>query len=308
MNVNLTVIIPIYNDEQVLNELIQRLQNVLIRISLNSEIILIDDGSSDNSFVKMQQLKEKNKNLTLVKLTRNFGQINAITAGLDIAKYENIVLMDSDLQDPPELIEDMLNSYLSQECDMIIAKRETREDSFFKKIVSKLFNNTVYYFTNVKIEKGLGVFRIMRKETYEKVKNLKEVTSSKLSLLYWSGFNYKTIPLKRDKRFAGKSGYTLRKMFNIALDRLFSYSLWPLRAASIIGVLTSFFSFFYGVVIIIKKLFMAITVPGWTTYIVLLLFLFGINFIILGIIGEYIGRIYLETKQRPLYVVAKIIQ
>ncbi|HOF90493.1 MAG: glycosyltransferase family 2 protein [Rikenellaceae bacterium] len=304
--INMSVVIPVYYDQDVLPKLYDRLIPVMEKISTQFEIILIDDGSKDNSFNVIKQLKKKDDRIVAVRLTRNFGQANAITAGLDLAQYEYITIMDSDLQDPPEFIEDLLKACMESDTDMAIARRKTRKDTWIKRTVSKFFNKLTYYATTIKIEQGLGVFRVLKREAYLKIKNVPEITGTTLSLLYWGGFDYVAIDMDRDKRQAGSSGYTLRKMFKLALDRIFSYSLWPLRIATLIGFVMAGFSFIWALLILIKRIFFTISVAGWTTNIVLILLLFGINYIIMGIIGEYVGRIYMETKQRPKYIIGKI--
>lgn len=306
-NISLSVVIPVYNDQEVLPKLIERLIPVLNRITSTYEVILIDDGSSDDSFQKMKELKLINSNLMLVKLMRNFGQSNAITAGLDLANHAYIVIMDSDLQDPPEFIEQLLDALLKNDCDMAIAKRIERKDPWLKMKVSVLFNSISYAATSIKVKPGMGVFRIIKKSAFDKIKSVPELTGTTLSLMYWGGFNYVTVDLIRDARFAGNSGYTFRKMYRLAMDRIFSYSLWPLRLATLFGIMISMISFLFGIILIVRKFLMAITVAGWTSNIVLILFLFGVNFFIIGIMGEYIGRIYLESKGRPKYIIDKIL-
>jgi polyisoprenyl-phosphate glycosyltransferase len=308
LNCHISVIIPVYNDEEVLAELYKRLIPALEKITITFEIILIDDGSKDNSFKVLKSLKKEDNRLVLLKLTRNFGQSNAITAGLDHAQYQYIVIMDSDLQDPPEFIEKLLNACIDNECDMAIARRISRKDSWFKKQISGVFNKVSQLATSIKVTQGMGVFRVITKDSYDKIRQIQEVTGTSLSLLYWGGFDYVTVDIERDARYAGDSGYTIRKMFHLAMDRIFSYSLWPLRLATLFGVTIACISFVFGISIIIRRLFFSITFPGWASTIVLILFLFGVNFIILGIVGEYLGRVYLESKNRPKYLVGKIIK
>ncbi len=303
---SLSIVIPVYNDQEVLAELYKRLKPVIDELTENYEIILVDDGSKDNSWNEILRLREQDENIVAVKLARNFGQSNAITAGLDLAQYEYIVIMDSDLQDPPEFIENLWDSISLNDVDMAIAKRISRKDSYFKRIVSQFFNRFVQKTTSMYVPQKLGVFRIMKKEAYDKIRTIPEITGTTLSLMYWSGFDYVAVDMKRDARFAGKSGYTISKMFSLAAARIFSYSLWPLRLATTLGVTMAIISFILAIYYLIRYLTHGVSVAGWTTIIVLMLFLFGLTFLILGIVGEYIGRIYLETKKRPKYVIGKI--
>ncbi len=306
-DVRLSVIIPVYNDSEVLLALYERLTPVLNGLCQEYEVIMVDDGSSDDSFLVMSELRAKDDRLVLLKLTRNFGQANAITAGLENARFEYMAIMDSDLQDPPEFLTNLLDACIDSGSDMAIARRASRKDGWIKKKVSDLFNKISFWATTIQVQPGMGVFRVMTRKSFDRIRDVPEITGTTLSLMYWSGFRYVAVDLDRDERYAGKSGYTIRKMFHLAMDRILSYSLWPLRLATIMGFLVALMSFFFGLIIILRKFFMYVSVPGWATINVLILFMFGLNFIIMGMIGEYIGRIYMETKQRPKYVIAEKI-
>lgn len=302
----LSIVIPVYNDQEVLQELYKRLKPVVDKLTENYEIILVDDGSKDNSWNEILRLSKLDENIVAVKLARNFGQSNAITAGMDIARFEYIVIMDSDLQDPPEFIENLLNACISNDTDMAIAKRISRKDSFVKKKISSFFNSFVQKTTSMYVPQELGVFRVIKKEAFDKIRNIPEITGTTLSLMYWGGFDYVAVDMNRDARYAGKSGYTLSKMLSLAAARIFSYSLWPLRLATSLGIIIALISFILAAYYLLRYLTHGVSVAGWTTIIVLMLFLFGVSFIIWGLIGEYIGRIYFETKKRPKYIVQKI--
>mgnify|MGYP000016028265 CR=1 FL=1 len=306
-NTNLSILIPIFNDIEVLDELNKRLSDVLPNLCKTYEIVLVDDGSSDNSWQKIIELKQNNPTIVAVKLIRNFGQQNAIAAGLDYVSGDITVIMDSDLQDKPEDIHKLLEALIENDTSMAIAKWISRKDSFFKKFVSRFFYAVSQKITKIKHQPGLGVFRAIRKEVVEELKKYKEKTATTLSLLYWIGVDYVTVDLVRDERFAGKSGYNIKKMMSLTLDRIFSFSMFPIRAAIYSGLIVSLSSFIFGIILIIRNSTGNIA-PGWTSIIVLILFLFGINFLFLGIIGEYLGRIFLESKQRPKYIVKKVVK
>lgn len=303
----ISILIPVFNDQEVLEELNKRLVEVLPKLSNEYEIILVDDGSRDNSWTKIEELKKQNDHIVGIKLIRNFGQQNAIAAGLDYVSGDFVVIMDSDLQDRPEDIPRLIDALLQKDASMAIAKWKSRKDGFFKKYVSRFFYHVSQRITKINHEPNLGVFRVIRKEVVEELIKYKEKTSSTLSLLYWIGVDYVTIELERDKRFAGKSGYTLKKMLKLTLDRIFSFSMFPIRAAIFTGLLVSALSFVLAIILVIRY-FTGNVAPGWTSTIVLVLFLFGLNFIFLGIIGEYLGRIFLESKQRPKYIIKKILK
>ena len=303
----LSIVIPVYNDEEVLDELHRRLIPVAEAIAGDFEVIFIDDGSRDRSWQILMQLQKGNPRLKLIKLARNFGQSNSTAAGLDYAKGDVIVLMDSDLQDRPEDIPKLIESMEENGTDMAIVKWISRKDTFTKKFFSRFFHTVSDKITNLHYEPGLGVFRVIRKNALDQIKSIPETTGTTLSLMYWAGFEYSIVELQRDARYAGASGYNLRKMLKLAADRIFSYSLFPIRVASWVGLTVGGLSFVFGILLIIKRLLNENVPAGWTSTLVLLAFLFGINFFFLGIIGEYLGRIYLESKGRPKYTISRII-
>ncbi len=302
----ITIVIPVYNDEEVLKELYARLSFVLNQNKMSYKIILIDDGSADNSWEVITELQHKDPNINGIKLIKNFGQQNAIAAGLDYAEGDIVVIMDSDLQDRPEDIPKLIQALEENKASMAIAKWTSRKDIFFKRFVSKLFYIVSNRITKIHYQPGLGVFRAIRGEVVQELRKYKEKTSTTLSLLYWIGVDYVAVELERDARFAGKSGYNLSKMIKLTMDRIFSFSMFPIRVSIYSGLGISTVSFILAIIFIIRR-FMNLTAPGWTSIVVLVLFLFGINFIFLGVIGEYLGRIFLESRQRPKYIVKNVI-
>lgn len=302
----LSIVIPVYNDQEVLYELHHRLNDVIPSLNTNYEIVLVDDGSHDNSWSIMSQLRKIDEHIVAVKLSRNFGQQNSIAAGLNVAKGDVIVLMDSDLQDRPEDIPILLDRLEKSGAQMAIAQWQSRQDTGFKKFVSKLFFEVSDKITDIHILPRLGNFRAMRRSVLEELKNFPEKTATTMSLLYYIGNNYVPVPLTRDARFAGKSGYNLRKMLGLTFARIFSFSLFPIRLATYSGFFLTFLSMLVSLILIIRW-YLGNVVPGWTSMIVLMLFLSGMNFAFLGIIGEYLGKIFLETKQRPKYIIETII-
>ena len=303
---NLSVVVPVYNDQEVLQELYRRLHPVVETLATQYEIVLVDDGSKDHSWEEIMKLREKDDHIVAVKLVRNFGQQNSIAAGLNVAKGDIIVLMDSDLQDRPEDIPVLIDTLLKSGAQMAIAQWQTRQDTWAKRTVSNIFNRVSNTITAIHIEPHLGVFRAIRRSVVDELKKFPEKTSTTLSLLYYIGANYAIVPLKRDARFAGKSGYNVRKMFGLTFARIFSFSMFPIRVVTYLGMLMSLISFLVGIALIFYKLFGNV-VTGWTSTIVLILFLFGLNFAFLGVLGEYIGRIFLETKQRPNYIIEQVL-
>lgn len=304
---SLSVVIPIYNDEEVIHELLRRLTAVVESIVAEYEIILVDDGSRDRSWAIMQEERAQRKHLRIARLSRNFGQQNSIAAGLSLTTKDLIVLMDSDLQDRPEDIPTLIDALLAdEEATMAIAQWEQRKDSRMKLAVSRLFQRVSNRITDIHTMPRLGIFRVMKKSVVEELRRFPEKTATAVSLLYYIGHKYVAVPLKRDARFAGTSGYNLSKMLSLTFARIFSFSMFPIRIVTYMGALLCVGSMLAALGLIIYKL-VGNVVAGWTSMMVLMLFLFGLNFAFLGVLGEYIGRIFLETKQRPNYIIEQVI-
>lgn len=301
---SLSVVIPVFNDEEVLGKLYDRLRPVLEGLTDRFEVIFVDDGSRDRSIAVLQALRDGDDRIAILRLIRNFGQMNAIAAGFDHARYDTVVVMDSDLQDPPEFIPSLIAAMDREGTDMAIARWTERRDSIFKILASHLFHFVVTHITTVELKPRLGVFRAIRREVLDRTTLFCETTASVLSLIQWMGAPYSIVDLKRDERQGGRSGYTLSKMMKIALDRIFSYSLVPIRMAAFFGVVLGLSAFLLGFYLVVRRVFFEGIVEGWTSLAVLTLFLFGITLFFLGVIGEYLGRIYEETRYRPRYIVA----
>jgi dolichol-phosphate mannosyltransferase len=304
---SISVVVPIYNDEEVIAELHRRLRPVLEEITADYELILVDDGSRDHSWQKMLEVRRENEHVRAVRLSRNFGQQSAIAAGLSLTSNELIVLMDSDLQDRPEDIPVLIDALLAdKQATMAIAQWEERKDSRMKLAVSRLFQRVSNSITEIHTMPRLGIFRVMKKSVVDELKKFPEKTATTVSLLYYIGSKYVAVPLKRDARFAGKSGYNLRKMLALTFARIFSFSMFPIRIVTYLGALLCVGSMIAALALVIYKL-VGNVVAGWTSMMVLMLFLFGLNFAFLGVLGEYVGRIFLETKQRPKFMIGEIV-
>ena len=304
---SISVVVPIYNDQEVIAELHRRLRPVLEAITDRYELILVDDGSRDHSWEEMLQVRQANEHVRAVRLSRNFGQQSAIAAGLSLTSNDLIVLMDSDLQDRPEDIPTLIDALLADpQAMMAIAQWEERKDSRMKLAVSRLFQRVSNTITEIHTVPRLGIFRVMKKSVVEELRNFPEKTATTVSLLYYIGSRYVAVPLKRDARFAGKSGYNLSKMLALTFARIFSFSMFPIRMVTYMGAFLCIGSMVAALALVISKL-VGNVVAGWTSMMVLMLFLFGLNFAFLGILGEYIGRIFLETKQRPKFMIGEIV-
>ncbi len=301
----ISIVIPIFNEEATISELYKRIDKVLKNLNFQFELIFIDDSSCDLSLKKLEELREKDRRVKIISFSRNFGHQVAISAGIDYAAGEAAIIMDGDLQDPPELIPEMLEKY-QEGYEIVYAKRKTRQDTFFKKTTASLFYCLINILSDTKIPQEAGDFRLLDKKALNSLKQLKEKSRFIRGLTSWIGFRQAAIEYERDKRFAGETNYPLNKMIKLAIDSITSFSYKPLKIATYIGFGAATIGFLGGLyALVLKILEPSSTVLGWTTIIIAIFFMGGIQLMILGIIGEYIGRIYTETQNRPLYIVDK---
>ncbi len=305
---SLSVVIPVFNDAAVLPELNRRLQAVLPGLSAHVEVLFIDDGSRDASLATLLELQSQYANIKIIQLNRNFGQPNALAAGLDQAKGDILVLMDSDLQDRPEDLEQLLATQQQGQVPMVIACWSDRQEAFTKRIISQLFNRFANRISEIKYPPHARVFRVLTKEIVQAWKSFPSSTTTPLSLISWMGYDYATLPLTREARAAGSSGYTLRSRINLSLERILSSSLFPLRLAGYLGVALILISLSLSAYGLIRELWASPFFSPWIIVSLLETFLSGIILLALGILGAYLGRIYLEMRQRPRYIIKKIYQ
>ena len=302
----LSIVVPVFNETEVIGAFYERMQTVVDSLDAFSyEIIFIDDGSKDDSYQKLVDRANSDPNIRVVKFSRNFGHQIAITAGIDIAKGDAVVVIDADLQDPPEVIKKFIEKW-EEGCDVVYGIREKREgESKLKLITASVFYRFLKAITKVEIRVDVGDFRLMSRRVVDQFKKLKEKDRFVRGLVSWIGFKQTGVPYIRDKRYAGETKFPYRKMFKFALDGITSFSNIPLKLATWLGYITSFLAFLYACSVFIQKT-LGLTVQGWATIMVGMLFLGGVQLICLGIIGEYLGRIFNEIKQRPMYVIEEI--
>lgn len=300
----LSVIVPLYNEELVIGELYRRLTNVLEGNQLDYEIVWINDGSRDGTLKLARQLCQTDKRIKLISLSRNFGHQIAITAGMDHASGQVVVIMDADLQDPPEIIVEMVNKW-RQGYQVVYGVREKRKgESVFKLLACALFYRILRKMTPVEIPLDTGDFRLMERKVVEQLKKMRETHRFVRGMVSWVGFKQGEVKYVRDERIAGETKYPFKKLLKLAIDGILSFSQIPLKLSSAFGFLCSVISFcllIYGVMA--KYLQPETSIPGWTSIFVASLFLGGVQLISIGILGEYLGRIYEEIKGRPLYVI-----
>lgn len=297
-----SIVIPIYNEQETIPELYRRLKAVIDTLDAPAEVILVDDGSSDGSFDMLKELHRQDPRVKALRFSRNFGHQTAISAGIDNAQGDAVILMDGDLQDPPEVLPLFIAKW-KEKFDVVYAIRKNRKENIFKRAAYATFYRLLRKLSYLDIPLDSGDFCLMDKRVAETVRTLRERSRFVRGLRTWAGFRQTGLEYERDYRFAGEPKYTFSKLLKLAYDGLFSFSTVPLRLAVYTGFFFAALAFFGGVLIIYRKLMHGIDVVGWASTIVVIIFLGGIILATLGIIGEYISRIYDEVKNRPLYVV-----
>lgn len=299
----LSVVVPVFNEEDVLPEFHRRLSAVLDKLPAQSEIIYVNDGSVDSSLNEMRRLKSEDGNVAIVDLSRNFGKEIAMTAGFDHARGDAVVVIDADLQDPPELIPEMIQHWQGG-FDVVYAQRISRAgESVFKRTTAHLFYRIMQKLSRVQIPRDTGDFRLLSRRAVDALAGLREQHRFMKGLFSWIGYPQKAVQYERDARFDGETKWNYIKLWNFAIEGITSFSTVPLKAATYLGTFTAFGAFLFGVFIVLKTLFYGNPVPGYPSLLVVVLFLGGIQLMALGVIGEYLGRMFDETKGRPLYLI-----
>jgi dolichol-phosphate mannosyltransferase len=308
INVGISVVVPCFNEQEVILACHERLTAVLRSTGLSYEILYIDDGSKDSTLAILTQLHASDPAVTVVELSRNFGHQIAVSAGLEIAQGEAVMIIDSDLQDPPELIPEML-ALRAQGYEVVYGVRSTREgESGFKLWTAKAFYRLINSLSDVEIPLDTGDFRLLDRKAVDAMNALPERHRLLRGMSSWIGFRQYGLRYARAARFAGTTKYPLRRMLNLALDGIASFSVVPLRLVTLTGFVTALLSIFGIFYSLFVKLFTNTTVKGWTMLFIGQLFLGGIQMLSLGVLGEYIGRIYTESKQRPLYLARQVLR
>ncbi|ADF38924.1 glycosyltransferase family 2 protein [Priestia megaterium] len=306
--VKYSIVVPVYNEEEVIHETYRRLTEVMHSTKEAYELLFVNDGSRDRTAEIIKEYSEQDPAVVLLDFARNFGHQIAITAGMDYARGEAVVVIDADLQDPPELILEMIEKW-KQGFDVVYAKRTKRKgETYFKKQTAAMFYRILGAMTDIDIPLDTGDFRLLDRKVCNQMNSIQEKNRFVRGLVSWVGFKQIAVEYERDERLAGESKYPLKKMLKLSMDGITSFSYKPLKLASYAGVTLSGIGFIYLLVVLYLKLFTDSTITGWSSLIVIQLFFSGIILIILGMIGEYIGRIYDETKNRPLYIVREKYQ
>ncbi|MBI5400232.1 glycosyltransferase family 2 protein [Candidatus Saganbacteria bacterium] len=303
----LSLVIPVFNEVANLFVLYDRLGAVLKPLGVSYEIIFVDDGSTDNSWAFISELAKNDQQVRALSFSRNFGHMLALTAGLDAAHGEAVITLDADLQHPPELIPELVRAWQNGAEIVNSVRQDTVGAGIFKKVAADFFYWLMARLTKINLPANAADYRLLDRKVVETLKEMKERSRFLRGLISWVGYKQEHIPYQAAARFSGRTKYSFSKMLAFAVDGLASFSPFPLRLATYLGLLGSFSSFLYIIYAICVHLFTSQTIPGWTSVLVAVLFLGGVQLIFLGVIGEYLSRVFDEVKARPLYIVSRKI-
>ncbi len=303
----ISIVVPMYNESENVAIFFETLVPILDHIDSDWEVVCVDDGSADDTVARVKARHSQDSRIKLVSLSRNFGKEAALTAGLFHARGQAVIPMDADLQDPPELIVEMVEKW-REGFQVVLATRRLRNgDGMLKRITAAWFYRLIGKLSNIDIPKNTGDFRLMDRVVVDALLHLPERTRFMKGLLAWVGFRTTQVFYDRPERAAGNTKFNFRSLWKLALDGVFAFSTVPLKIWTYVGAVISLFSFSYAIYLIIRTITSGSDVPGYASIMVAVLFIGGIQLISLGIIGEYVGRIYRETKQRPLYLVQETV-
>jgi glycosyltransferase involved in cell wall biosynthesis len=304
---SISVVAPAYNEQEVLGEFHRRVTDVLTKLGCEYEIVLVNDGSRDTTLALMHALRERDPHITVVDLSRNFGKEIALSAGLDHTKGDVVVILDSDLQDPPELIPEMLASW-RQGYDVVYGVRTQRDgETWFKQLTAKYFYRLIKKVSRVDIPKDTGDFRLMTRRAVEAVGKLREEHRFMKGLFAWIGFPSTPVFYRRDPRAAGTTSWNYWNLWNFALEGITSFTVAPLKVATYLGLGVAVLALLYAAFVVWKAIMFSDPVQGYPSLMAAMLFLGGVQLISIGLLGEYVGRIFNEVKQRPLYLVNRLL-
>jgi len=300
----ISIIVPAYNEEESLPFLYERLTNLIDSIeNYEFEVLFINDGSKDKTLEVIKELRQKDERFCYVNLSRNFGKEVAMMAGLDYAKGDAVIFIDADLQDPPELIPELIK-YWEEGYDDVYAKRKSRDgETFLKKFTSKMYYKVLQRMSRVEIQEDTGDFRLLDRRCVNALRKLRESQRCSKSMFSWIGYKKKEVLFDRDARIAGKTKWNYKKLVDLAIDGITSFTTSPLRLATYISIPTFIMLAVYFIYVIAKCFIVNDAIHAYQAIILLILFFSGIQILLFGIVGEYLGRIFNETKNRPLYLV-----
>lgn len=300
----ITIIVPSYNEEEALPYLYERLNTIINDLNqYEFEVLFVNDGSKDKTLELIKEMREKDNRISYVNFSRNFGKETAMIAGLDYATGDAVIFIDADLQDPPEVIPELLK-WWEEGYDDVYARRNSRKgETFLKKFTSKMYYKVLQSLTRVEIQKDTGDFRLLDRRCVNALKKMRETQRCSKSMFSWIGYKKKEVMYDRDPRIAGKTKWNYVKLIDLAIDGITAFTTSPLRVSTFLSIPTFLSFVIYLIYIIVKCITTNSQIAGYQTLILLNLFFFGVIILLIGIIGEYLGRIFNETKNRPLYFV-----
>lgn len=304
-NRDISIVVPVYNEEEVLEQFVEALLDHLKRIRYRYEIIFVDDGSVDHSIDVIKKYKSQNDSIKYISFTRNFGHQYALLEGIRRSSGAAVIMMDSDLQHPPSLIKDLIKEWEAG-AKVVQTIRQDQKISIIKKITSKLFYLALNLFSDLDLNLSTADFRLIDREVVVRLLEFQENDIFLRGLIPWLGYQISYIEFDAEPRFAGKSKYSMFKMLKFAITGLTSFTTFPLRIASVMGIVISIVSFLVGIQAIYARLFTDKTITGWTSVMTGVFFIGGIIMLLLGILGEYLGKMFIEVKNRPKYIVKEI--
>lgn len=303
------LIVPCYNEQEVIDDCHRKISESIAALTQDYrfEIVYINDGSTDRTLELLYTIKQKDPRTTVINLSRNFGKEAAMTAGLDHADADAVIILDADLQDPPELIPDMIRVWKDQNADVVYGQRLSRSgETWVKKATAAGFYRVINWLSRVPIPRNTGDFRLMSRRTVESLRLLHEHHRFMKGLFSWVGFRQVPLQYHRQPRLAGRTKWDYIKLINFSIEGITGFSNAPLKLATLLGLIIAFFSVIFGSFIIYETITTGVEVPGYASLMVMVTFLGGVQLLSIGLLGEYVGRIFNETKKRPIYLIDKI--
>lgn len=298
----ISVVIPAFDEEGSLQKLTGTLEPVLSAYG-DYEILVVDDGSKDHTLNILKELHKANPKIKYLSLSRNFGHQNALKAGLDHAKGDCVITMDADLQHPPKMIPELVTKWQEGNDIVYTIRKDDRQLGFLKRVSSRLFYRLMNWISDIRFREGAADFRLLDRSVVDVLKDINEYYLFFRGMTSWVGFRQCSVEFTPDQRFAGETKYSFRRMLGFALTGITSFSLKPLRLSFTLGALFAVLAFLYGIYALVMKFFTDTTIPGWTSVLASVLFIGGIQLIVLGIIAEYVGKLFMESKRRPHYII-----
>jgi len=306
-DIHISVVSPVYGCPEAIPELCRRLHLSLQAIADNYEIILVDDASPDDSWARIVSESQSDTRVKGIRLSRNFGQHYAITAGLDFADGDWVVVMDCDLQDQPDDISILYSTALGEKKDIVLGRRVERHDNWWKRLGANLFYRTFSWLSGTPMDPTIGTFRILSKQVVLAYRSMEESHRLFSGMLQWLGFDVGYVSVSHPDRYEGRTSYTMRRLLKLAMDGIVSFSIRPLFFGIGVGLFFSFMSFLYGLYLLLRlALYGPFGVQGWVSTVLLVAFLGGLILLCIGILGLYVGRIFQQVKRRPVYVIGKL--